>query len=1095
MIGKRWAALCVGMIMALSGSVLARNMLTVPDDFPTIQAAVDAADPGDTVFVRAGRYTENVVVSKPIRLQGEERTRTIITAGDPSAVTLMLAVDKGETTVEQLLVSGGAAGIGFLGEGTAVIQDCIIAENEDGIWVGGTRLTVTGCYLWGNKAAGVFAGSSSGALTLTGCEIVTSEIGIMLYSGGSVELRDCLIGLVSFGVESYDVACGWEGEPGEGTRRAGLLRAMGTGNRIHGSSEATCPDQVAPLWPKDFVREGWAALMDELAKEHAEGTQLLEADRYAEAAELYGPMMLRPELATFPVLQAECLQNGGVAYRSLGKYEDALAAYKKAGSIYADRGMYLRLAGLHLNVGAAYGASGQLQEALAALEAARALYLTYGTAVDVANVDRNLANVHNDLGRYEEALAALERARAAYAESHHETEVADADFTIANTYAHLGQYREALDRYLRARTAFEGSGREYDVANTDYNISIMYRELGDSAQALAWLERARAAYMSHGLDLDRAYVERGLAALYLNLDRPDEALAAAEAAHSVFWSLGAALEVAAVDLTVGIAYSMLGRPRDALAAYERILLVLDEASPPTGSAFSHPDLRWRTLFNRAVAYESLSKWEDAVAACRQAIEVIESVRKGLRTEELKSDWQELVRGVYEHLIDLLSRMGQGTSALPYAERCRARTLLDLLAAGPVGTLENVRGMELKTGVVDPQTIEADLQGEIASLPADTATLEYFVTESAVLVWVVTREGVQEPTRVEIRRGDLANDVIGFRQALEAGPSLGNTADEALLAQSRDLYALLVQPIEDKLAGMTHVVIIPSGPLHYLPFAALLRSPGTEGHVLWSAQFAPGAYFGDQYALSYAPSLVALKYAQEAAGEVSTERSFLALADPDSGDPALTRLPEARVEAEAVAALFSTHEVYVDRDATEAVVQSQSSTASQLLLSTHGLFNAVNPMYSYLVLAPTEGSDGRLHTYEVFGLDLHADLVVLSACETLLPHLEDMEAQARAVRGSGEEDVELSPELMEELTSGDEIVGLTRAFLYAGTPSVLASLWSVYSEATKDLMVAFYGYLNQGMDKAEALRQAQRDVRRLYPHPAFWAAFNLVGDWR
>jgi CHAT domain-containing protein len=203
-----------------------------------------------------------------------------------------------------------------------------------------------------------------------------------------------------------------------------------------------------------------------------------------------------------------------------------------------------------------------------------------------------------------------------------------------------------------------------------------------------------------------------------------------------------------------------------------------------------------------------------------------------------------------------------------------------------------------------------------------------------------------------------------------------------------------------------------------------------------------------------------------------------------------------VEAEAVAALFPAHEVYVDKQATEGVVQSQASTASQLLLSTHGLFNAVNPMYSYLVLTPTDESDGRLHTYEVFGLDLHADLVVLSACETLLPHLEDMKAQTRAVRGGKEgEDESLSPELMEQLTSGDEIVGLTRAFLCAGTPSVLSSLWSVYSDATKDLMVAFYEYLDQGMDKAEALRQAQRDVRKLYPHPVFWAAFNLVGDWR
>jgi CHAT domain-containing protein len=582
--------------------------------------------------------------------------------------------------------------------------------------------------------------------------------------------------------------------------------------------------------------------------------------------------------------------------------------------------------------------------------------------------------------------------------------------------------------------------------------------------------------------------------VYSNLGRYEEALVVYRAARAVYVAQKMDVDVATIDMNLGVVYRNLGRYEEALAAYAQAIAALDRFPPLEGMLYSLSATRWMVLFNRGLCFRQLERWEEAVSSYRDSIAVIESMRSFLRTEDVKLAWGERTQHVYERLIDLLYRQGQGALGFSYAERCRARTFLDLLAAGPVATLNNVTGMGIGSEGVDPAVIEADLGEMITYLPSDTAVLEYFVTDRAVFLWVVSQGGVQEPLRREIRREDLADQVIAFREALEAGSSLGNTADEALLTQSRDLYALLVQPIEDKLTAMAHVVIIPSGPLHYLPFAALLGSQGTDDS-LWSAQFAPGAYFGDRYALSYAPSLVTLKYAQGAAGEVSTERSLLALADPDSGDPALTRLPEARVEAEAVAALFSTHEVYVDTEATETVVQSQSSTASQLLLSTHGLFNAVNPMYSYLVLAPTDGSDGRLHTYEVFGLNLHADLVVLSACETLLPHLEDMKAQTRAVGGNEEEDVELSPELMEQLTSGDEIVGLTRAFLYAGTPSVLASLWSVYSEATKDLMVAFYGYLDQGMDKAVALRQAQQDVRRLYPHPVFWAAFNLVGDWR
>ena len=167
-----------------------------------------------------------------------------------------------------------------------------------------------------------------------------------------------------------------------------------------------------------------------------------------------------------------------------------------------------------------------------------------------------------------------------------------------------------------------------------------------------------------------------------------------------------------------------------------------------------------------------------------------------------------------------------------------------------------------------------------------------------------------------------------------------------------------------------------------------------------------------------------------------------------------------------------------------------------LISTHGVFDPANPMYSCLLFSPTETSDGRLHTYEVFELPLQAELVTLSACETLLPALDEAEDEVRATRGlESDEPVELTPERLDELVTGDDIVGLTRAFIYAGSSSVLSSLWQVVSETTEPLMVTFYGYLQEGLSKAEALRQAQLEVMEMYPHPRYWAAFELIGDWR
>jgi CHAT domain-containing protein/Tfp pilus assembly protein PilF len=1048
----RWATLCAAVLLAFSPLVLAQRVITVPDDFPTIQAAIDAAEPEDTVHVLAGRYAEALLIEKPLALAGEGRTETEIAAPDAGQDVITVRIDAGAVVIEALTVRGGDVGINASlgGDATLSVGDSIAIGNVIGIVSRGTgRLSAKRCFFIDNEYVNAQLGN--GVAELEESEFLHGYIGVQLTAEVDAHLSRNVIALGQRAIEMYTQDCGYSNAS---AAFAGKL--AGTGNRVYGVTTDLCPDYLTGPWPEGFLEPGWTEGVHQAVEAYNRGMALYNKQDYVQAVGTFQEALCTLDKSPLPLLEAYVNQSLGNVYDDLGRYEDALAAWQAARDMYSDVAMEVDVAKIDVNVGVVYWSLGRYEDALEMYRAARAVFVAQAMYVNVAKVDENLGLVYKSLGWYEDALEMYLAARAVYVARSMDVNVASVDENLGNFYDDLGRYEEALAAYRRARAVYVAQKMDVDVADVDMNLGNVYNDLGRYEEALEMYLAARAVYVARSMDVD----------------------------------------VADVDVNLGGVYRSLGRYEEALATYAQALAALDRVSPLEGMLYSLPATRWIVLPNRGLCFEQLERWEDAISSYRDSIAVIESMRSLLRTEEVKLAWGEQTKGVYERLIDLLYRRGQGALGFPYAERCRARTFLDLLAAGPVATLDNVTGMGIGSEGVDPAVIEADLGEMIASLPPDTAVLEYFVTERAVFLWVVSQAGVQEPLRLEIRREDLASQVIAFRQALEAPPGLGNTADEALLAQSRDLYALLVQPIEDKLDGMAHVVIIPSGPLHYLPFAALLDSPGTEGYALWSTQFAPGAHFGDRYALSYAPSLVALKYAQEAAGQASTEKSFLALADPDSGDPALTRLPAARVEAEAVAALFLAHDVYVDRDATEAVVQSQSSTASQLLLSTHGLFNAVNPMYSYLVLAPTNGSDGRLYTYEVFGLDLHADLVVLSACETLLPHLKDMEGQARAVRGGKEgEGKSLSPELMELLTSGDEIVGLTRAFLYAGTPSVLASLWSVYSEATKDLMVAFYEYLKQGLDKAEALQAAQRHVRRLYPHPVFWAAFNLVGDWR
>jgi len=267
-------------------------------------------------------------------------------------------------------------------------------------------------------------------------------------------------------------------------------------------------------------------------------------------------------------------------------------------------------------------------------------------------------------------------------------------------------------------------------------------------------------------------------------------------------------------------------------------------------------------------------------------------------------------------------------------------------------------------------------------------------------------------------------------------------------------------------------------LHYLPFAAL-----TDGK----------RYLSDDYTLFSLPSASILRFIQDKR-KPHTD-TILALGNPTIVEP-LPNLRFAQQEAQTIAGLYDT-QALVRADATESTVWSRASEAGILHLAAHGRYNRFNPLFSTLHLAGDSQHDGRLEVHEIYGLDLtrRTDLVVLSACQTVIG----------------------------KMSAGDEIVGLNRAFLYAGTPSVIASLWSVDDFTTTLLMEHFYTHLQAGMGKAEALRKAQvwlRDLtvaelrdsyselmegteyeyllkleatERPFVSPYYWSAFVLSGD--
>ena len=221
------------------------------------------------------------------------------------------------------------------------------------------------------------------------------------------------------------------------------------------------------------------------------------------------------------------------------------------------------------------------------------------------------------------------------------------------------------------------------------------------------------------------------------------------------------------------------------------------------------------------------------------------------------------------------------------------------------------------------------------------------------------------------------------------------------------------------------------------------------------------YLIDRYGIRTLPSASVLQY-------IRTRRAppgapMLVLGNPDLGDKQYD-LPSAQVEANTVASKAPNSKLLIRAQATETAFIEAAARYSIVHVASHGEFDPETPLASALLLAKDDKNDGRLTVAELYGLKLNADLVTLSACET----------------GLG------------KVASGDDVVGLTRGVLFAGASSIVASLWNVEDTATSYLMERFYLHLARE-NKRDALRTAQLEAKKRFPHPFFWAPFYLIGS--
>jgi CHAT domain-containing protein len=617
----------------------------------------------------------------------------------------------------------------------------------------------------------------------------------------------------------------------------------------------------------------------------------------------------------------------------------------------------------------------------------------------------------------------------------------------------------------------------------------------------------------------------------LRMNKPFEAIEYFEKALDQYRQSDAYLSQRWSYLNLGEAYTRVNKNTEAKKSFESAMEVALKASDPQA--------QWSAQQWLGRIAEMDGNNQAAFEHYAEAIKAVESLRAKYTDPEIKALFMKDKFRLYERMIQLLYKMQRSPEALHYLERAKARAMLDMLAEKTLSSknkeenellnqerdlrkrIEEISTRQEKISFERPQEPEEEIleaqeknsiselrnleiqhravlerieklnpelaslvsinplrAGEIQALLDDnTILIEYFIGTENRFIFIVTKEKVLAMP-LEIDSKKLFQKVREFRVRAVEGITLDRLFSKAYERPLSDLYEILIQPIEKEIFGKKNLIIVPHGMLHYLPFQALLSREGK--------------YLIESFTISYLPSATVLKYAR--VKNKGNRKDLFAAGNPATELPPL---PASELEVKEVSAIFEKRLVLIGQQATKTSVKSQGSRYDLMLLSTHGEMIESSPLKSNLRFTPSERDNGRLTVSEIFDMEIKANLVTLSACETAL------------VKGEAG-----------DFPQGDDLVGLSRAFIHAGAPSVVASLWKVSDDSTVQLMRNFYQNL-RSIPKAEALRKAQMDLMRSTvrftvtragggliqaaqkgseeviecSHPFFWAPFILLGDWR
>ncbi len=789
--------------------------------------------------------------------------------------------------------------------------------------------------------------------------------------------------------------------------------------------------------------------------------------------------------------EAVALNNLGIAYLGLGEYQKALDSYTASADLNRrlnPRGD--RLAVSLLNIGRVYYRLGDRRRALPFYQQALDLLRVIQAQSSLALTLGAMGTVYGELGDSEKAIQLHTEALALQRSANDADGEAESLGSIGREYGKLGEWDKARENDERAVALFRKSGFQTGLAGALRSLGNLYRQTGGRARAMACLEEALAISRTIRDQHGEANTLAGLARLEWDNGNLNRARARTDEALAAFESLRRTI------ISPNLRASLFASVHEVQELAMAILMRLDAQRPGEGFAASA-----LLASERGRARSLLELLQESGTGIRQGVDpsLIDREQELERLISAKADAQ----------VRLLSRKHAAGEADAIAKDLMALTVeLDQVQSRIRSTSPQYAALT--------QPVPLDLK-EIQArvLDPDTVLLEYAMGKEKSFLWTVgssTVDTFELPPREEVesavrRVHELltARNQNPQKETVSERAARLRHADEAWVGAATRVSRMLLGPAASRIEKK-RLLIVGEGMLQYLPFA-VLPEPRADGKVpsnavplianheivtapsasvvsvlrQQSANRLPApktlAVFADPVFGADDPRVAQQKRTAAASSARDNPAARVRRSDLDLGDQDFSRLRFSRTEAEEISRLASPGAIFkaLDFDANrEAVLRPELAQYRIVHFATHSLINSEHPELSGVVVSLVDRSghprNGFLRLYDIYNLHLGADLVVLSACRTAL---------GREVNGEG-------------------LIGLTRGFLYAGAPRVVATLWEIDDRTTAEFMKRFYQRMFvRGERPAEALRGAQGEMwkTRGWDAPYYWAAFTLLGEWR